>query len=101
MYRTLMMVNPGRWHSLLGALALVAATAPVALAQCRDGTPPPCRAARRALSRVQVLAFDSPDTSYTYLASGLAEDIRAGLLGTHEVVVVGPHAVRALADYVL
>ena len=51
--------------------------------------------------RVQVLAFDSPDTAYAYLASGLAEDIRAELLGTHAVVVVGPNASRALADFVL
>lgn len=53
------------------------------------------------MPRIQVLAFESVDTSYAYLASGLAEDVRAGLLSTHAVVVVGPHANSALADYVL
>ena len=54
-------------------------------AQCSDGSPPPCRAARADPGRrpgvppnsVAVLYFDnlSRDTADAYLADGLTEDI--------------------------
>jgi TolB-like protein len=59
------------------------ATVPV-LAQCPDGTPPPCRgttvAARTAAPpplSIAVLPFESrsPDTAETYLAEGMTEEV--------------------------
>ena len=69
-----------RW---LGLAALIAAPH-AALAQCPDGTPPPCgraAAATPAPNSVAVLYFDdvSRDTSAAYLADGLTEEIIARL----------------------
>src|SRR5258708_1333067 len=74
-------------------LAVALACAPAsALAQCPDGTPPPCpsvRAAAPAASSVAVLYFDnaSNDTSAAYLADGITEEIisRLGEVGRIQV----------------
>ena len=62
-------------------LALPAAVR-VALAQCPDGTPPPCRGASRVPARsVAVLPFASlgDDTANTYFAQGLADELTTAL----------------------
>jgi tetratricopeptide (TPR) repeat protein len=50
--------------------------------------------------RVQVLNFTATDSADAYLAGGLADDVRAALLGSRAIVLVGPHA-RGAADYVV
>ena len=69
-----------RQLALLIALAALPRTH--ALAQCPDGTPPPCRTASArsraaAPTSVAVLPFDnrSPDASDSYLAEGMTDEI--------------------------
>ncbi len=89
-----MRLRCGVWS--LGAFAGVVPLA----AQCPDGAPPPCGAARVVVPRVRVDNFSASDTADAYLAAGIAEDLRAALLGSRSVVLVGPRA-RAGADYVV
>jgi TolB-like protein/cytochrome c-type biogenesis protein CcmH/NrfG len=69
------------------------------IAQCPDGTPPPCRGARPAATTntVAVLYFDnaSRDTADAYLADGITEEIisRLGQVGGR-VQVKSRYAVR-------
>jgi len=58
----------------------------------------PCGPAR---PRIQVLDFQAEDSANAYIASGISADVQAALLSSHAVVVVGPRASRASADYVL
>lgn len=71
-----------------------------ARAQCPNGAPPPCGPARVGLPRIQVLNFSASDTADAYLAGGIAEDVRAALLGSRAIVLVGPRA-RGAAEYVV
>src|SRR3989441_5850014 len=67
----------------LGAFLSLGASVRPALAQCPDGSPPPCRAAQGGASTapapnsVAVLYFDnlSRDSADAYLADGLSEEI--------------------------
>lgn len=78
------------------------------LAQCPDGTPPPCLAAVRpanpAPNSVAVLYFDnlSPDTMDGWLADGLTEELttRLGQLARLQVKHASRDAVRRLRDTV-
>ncbi|MFI5280453.1 MAG: hypothetical protein ACHQU1_08155 [Gemmatimonadales bacterium] len=82
-------------------LGLALASAP-ALAQCPDGTPPPCRTAGRAgtpvpaPNSVAVLYFEnaSRDTADQYLADGITEEITTSLGRIGRLHVVSPAAVR-------
>ena len=79
-------------------LMSVAGLAPSALAQCPDGTPPPCRGQARSstpvANSVAVLYFSTPDTADAYLADGFTEDI-ATILGHGELLQVKvPSSVR-------
>ena len=79
--------NDGRRLLALTVLLSVGPSVGQSLAQCPDGSPPPCRtpAARASPSpppnSVAVLYFDnlSPDTADAYLADGLTEEIIARL----------------------
>ena len=94
---------------IAAALVLAAAARP-AVAQCPDGTPPPCRAARAAsaappANSVAVLYFESRtrDSSDLYLAEGLTEEIISRLSGIERLTVRSRHMVQryrgaALAD---
>ena len=89
---------------LLSCLGLAAAGG-VAMAQCPDGTPPPCRRAARpaaaaSANSVAVLYFEnlSRDTSDAYLADGLTEEITARLGQVGRLVVTSRTAVRRLRN---
>ena len=76
-----------------------------ALAQCPDGTPPPCRraparAAGPAATSVAVLYFEntSHDTTDTYIADGLTEEITARLGQVGRLVVTSRTGVRRLRE---
>jgi TolB-like protein/Tfp pilus assembly protein PilF len=94
------------WKIVLTALTV----APVIRlsAQCPDGSPPPCRAARSSPSpspnSVAVLYFDnlSADTSDAYLADGLTEEVttRLGDLAQLQIKKPNRNAVRRLLDSV-
>ncbi|MGH7546979.1 MAG: tetratricopeptide repeat protein [Gemmatimonadales bacterium] len=70
------------------------------VAQCPDGSPPPCRAqparATPAPNSVAVLYFDnlSRDTAHAYLADGLTEQIIERLAQIDRLVVKSRNAVR-------
>jgi TolB-like protein len=78
----------------LAALAL----ARPALAQCPDGTPPPCAApaAHPAPNSIAVLTFENTtrDTSAQYLAEGLADQIATRLGGVARITMISRTAVR-------
>ena len=82
------------------ALCICASVAAVRLvAQCPDGTPPPCRGARPAAApanSVAVLYFDSrsTDTSDLALADGLTEEIINRLTGIERLTVRSRYLVR-------
>src|SRR5262245_15235294 len=84
-------------------LASAALVRPV-LAQCPNGTPPPCRSAARANAppgnSIAVLTFDnlSRDTGQTYLAEGLANDISAQLGQIERLTVTSRTMVRRLPN---
>ena len=74
-----------------------AGAAAPALAQCPDGTPPPCRGARGpAANRVAVLPFENRarDTSLTLLAEGLADQINTNLGQVQRLQLTPPSSVR-------
>ena len=70
------------------------------LAQCPDGTPPPCRGARPAAApapnSVAVLYFDnlSRDTADAYLADGLTEEVIQRLGQVGRLTVKSKYSVR-------
>jgi TolB-like protein/Tfp pilus assembly protein PilF len=73
-------------RALLLCVCCVCASVRPVVAQCPDGTPPPCGAARPAhvaaapaSNSVAVLYFTTRDTTDLYLAEGLTEDIATGL----------------------
>src|SRR2546422_97269 len=80
----------------------VGPTARASLAQCPDGSPPPCAAqptrafTAPARNSVAVLYFDnlSPDTADAYLADGLTEEIIDRLGHLDRLEVKSRHAVR-------
>lgn len=80
------------------AAALSAILPGDALAQCPDGTPPPCRTARAAppANSVAVLYFESrtADTNDLALADGLTEEIISRLAGIERLTVRSRHLVR-------
>jgi len=72
-----------------------------AAAQCPDGAPPPCAATRAvaaapAANSVAVLLFENlaRDTSYAYLADGLATEIATSLANVPRLLVQSPGVVR-------
>jgi TolB-like protein len=83
------------------ALGAIAMAAPL-LAQCPDGTPPPCgaRAAAPAARSVAVLTFENVtrDTSAQYLAEGLADQIATRLGGVARLTMVSRSSVRRLRN---
>jgi TolB-like protein/Tfp pilus assembly protein PilF len=86
------------------AAAAALAARPV-VAQCPDGTPPPCRrAAVRSgappATSVAVLYFEntSHDTTDTYIADGLTEEITARLGQVGRLVVTSRTGVRRLRE---
>jgi len=89
-----------RYRLLLCVLAATSLARP-ALAQCPDGTPPPCRRASLTPSNsIAVLTFDnvSRDTSDAYLAEGLANDISARLAQVERLTVTSRTMVRRLPN---
>jgi len=94
-------VRPFRAVLLVGAFGASAAL-PAALAQCPDGTPPPCaragaRAAAPAANSVAVMLFTNVtgDTAYTYLSDGLSSEIATSLARVPRLEVTSPGAVRS------
>ena len=90
-------VIPRHLVVIIAALAL----ARPLLAQCPDGTPPPCgarplRAAMPAANSVAVLYFENVtrDSNDTYLADGLTEEITGRLSAIERLAVKSHHAVR-------
>src|ERR1041384_4613737 len=88
---------------LLAATLACAALVRPALAQCPNGTPPPCRSAVRTNvpgNSIAVLTFDnlSRDTGQTYLAEGLANDISAQLGQIERLTVTSRTMVRRLPN---
>lgn len=85
--------------ALLFGTAVLGTPIPV-LSQCPDGTPPPCRGARAAPgpapTSVAVLYFDnlSRDTSDTYLAEGLTDELITRLGEVARLQVKSRSAVR-------
>src|SRR4051812_3202509 len=94
--RYLLVVIPPTFGLILAASLSFAYADPLP-AQCPNGSPPPCGPVRIVTPRVQVLNFTASDTADEYLAAGIADDLRAALLGSHGVVLVGPRA-RAGAE---
>jgi len=90
-----------------GALVLALALSPVlcplspALAQCPDGSPPPCArpsaAAAPAANSVGVMLFNNQtrDTADAYLSDGLATEIATSLARVPRLEVRSPGAVRS------
>ena len=71
------------------------------VAQCPDGTPPPCASHRApAPNSVAVLTFENVtrDTAAQYLAEGLADQISARLGGVARLTMVSRTAVRRLRN---
>jgi len=70
--------------------------------QCPDGAPPPCRGARvaPAANSVAVLPFENRarDTSMTFLAEGLADEITTNLGRISRLRVSSPSSVRYAVD---
>jgi TolB-like protein/Flp pilus assembly protein TadD len=91
-------------RQLVEALVLIALVSARAAAQCPDGTPPPCRTARAATGiaapamSVAVLSFEnrSHDTTDSFLADGLADEIAAQLGGVERLTVRSRTMVRRL-----
>ena len=86
--------------ALVLALCAVASSGTwrVAVAQCPDGTPPPCGARRAAppLNSVAVLYFENAtgDSADAYLADGLTEEIITRLSGVERLTVRSRYLVR-------
>jgi len=90
-------------RAFLLCVCWVGASVRPALAQCPDGTPPPCRVARvasaaPAANSVAVLYFENlgRDTADAYLADGLTEEVTARLGQVGRLAVTSRTAVRRL-----
>jgi len=91
-----------RWAGVLSVPLSLGAPVPL-VAQCPDGTPPPC-AARAPAARaagansVAVLLFENltRDTTAAYLSDGLASEISTSLARVPRLEVRSPGAVRAV-----
>ena len=72
------------------------------LAQCADGSPPPCRTSRigPSANSVAVLYFEnlSRDTSDAYIADGLTEEVTSRLGQVNRLKVTSRTAVRRLRN---
>src|SRR5436309_1599182 len=99
--------SDGRTVGRIAAAVVLLSVGPTvrpSTAQCPDGSPPPCRAARTDPGRqpgvptnsVAVLYFDnlSRDTTDAYLAEGLTEELIAQLRRVERLVVKSRNAVR-------
>ena len=99
--------SDGRTVGRIAAAVVLLSVGPTvrpSTAQCPDGSPPPCRAARTDPGRqpgvptnsVAVLYFDnlSRDTTDAYLAEGLTEELIAQLGRVERLVVKSRNAVR-------
>src|SRR5438034_6320520 len=99
--------SDGRTVGRIAAAVVLLSVGPTvrpSTAQCPDGSPPPCRAARTDPGRqsgvptnsVAVLYFDnlSRDTADAYLAEGLTEELIAQLGRVERLVVKSRNAVR-------
>ena len=79
---------------------MITALLVVALLQCPDGTPPPCRGRASASAppshSVAVLYFEnrSADSADAYLADGLTEEVISRLSGIERLSVRSRHVVR-------
>jgi serine/threonine-protein kinase len=91
-------------RTLVTCLALAAAGPPL-VAQCPDGTPPPCPAAARGArpagpggNSVAVLVFENRarDSSLSLLAEGLADQITTNLSGVSRLEVRSSASVRTV-----
>src|SRR5260221_6628133 len=93
------MASPAAAALLVAALGLSGPSA--ALAQCPDGTPPPCAGARPVLPVLVVQPFEnrSRDTADSYLAVTLEEDVTAALDATHSLRLVSAGASRHGGEY--
>src|SRR5512142_2508256 len=83
----------------LGVGLLLLVVAGPALAQCPDGTPPPCTQAAAPPARsIAVLTFENVtrDTSAQYLAEGLADQIFTRLGSVSRLTMISRTAVRRL-----
>src|SRR5439155_242565 len=100
--------SDGRTVGRIAAAVVLLSVGPTvrpSTAQCPDGSPPPCRAARTDPGRqpgvptnsVAVLYFDnlSRDTTDAYLAEGLTEELIAQLGRVERLVVKSRNAPRA------
>jgi len=92
-------------RALLLCICASAATARPVLAQCPDGTPPPCRSAdarARAAPPASVAVLDpvapATDTSASELVDGLAEDLAIRLGEVSRLTVRSRATVRRLRD---
>ncbi len=90
-----------RLRTLAGVGFLLTVAAASALAQCPDGTPPPCagqRAAGPARNSIAVLYFEnlSRDSGDVYIADGLTEELTARLGQVARLVVTSRTATRRL-----
>ena len=86
-------------RTLLLFVCCVCASVRLSLAQCPDGTPPPCAAVvRPARNSIAVLTFENTarDTSAQYLAEGLADQISTRLGGVARLTMISRTAVRRL-----
>jgi TolB-like protein/Tfp pilus assembly protein PilF len=86
-------------------LILALASAAPAVAQCPDGSTPPCRSAARAVASpaansVAVLYFDnlSRDSADTYLADGFTEELMSRLTQVEALRVKSRTAVRQMRN---
>jgi tetratricopeptide (TPR) repeat protein len=92
----------GGWKRALFLCVCAFVPAVPAVAQCPDGTPPPCGPVLPRLRRIQVLAFETGgDTTVAHVASALTDDIVADLRSSGSVAVLGAGAARAGAEFVL
>jgi len=82
----------------LAFASAVAVAAPPALAQCPDGSPPPCGPRRIARIPIAVLYFDnlSRDTADLYLAESLTEEVTDRLGGIERLQIRSRNTVRHL-----
>ena len=87
-------------RALVFAVPLCVGVAVRAMAQCPDGTPPPCGAHRAAAvpppTSVAVLYFENEtgDSADAYLADGLTEEIITRLAGVERLTVRSRYLVR-------
>src|SRR5262245_15889725 len=82
-----------RWRAVGFLVTVCAGHHESVAAQCPDGSPPPCGAAVSRLPAphsIAVLFFAARDSSDSYLADGLTEDITSLLSSVMDVQVKAP-----------